>query len=177
MDASDLKRHKERIEELYQQVISRASFGIGYYNFEMFQSLLENLPDRYRIYGYFFEEKLIAFQSLWLHNKELEAHFVGIDYEYNFELAVYQRMLYEYIQEAIKERKSKVIFGRSAMEIKNTVGAVPVDASCYIRHKGAALNPFLSFIFKHVSPSDFHEHRAFLKREADRIGPALKPYL
>jgi hypothetical protein len=177
LTADEVMEFHDRIEELYSQVLSRASFSIGSYNCKMFQRLLEKLPDNYRIYGYFIDGELIAFQTLWLHTDDLEAHFVGIDYSKNFELAVYQRMLYEYIRVAIEEKKSQVVFGRSAMEIKSTVGAVSIEASCYIRHKSAALNPFLSFIFKHVSPSDFRGHRAFLENETARIDAALKTYL
>ena len=61
----------------------------------------------------------------------LDAHFVGINYEYNREYAVYQRMLYDYIQIAIENRLQQINFGRTASEIKSSVGAEPQNLTIY----------------------------------------------
>jgi hypothetical protein len=80
----------------------------------------------------------------------LEAHYIGLDYEYNGQFNLYQNVLYGMIDEAIKNKLSKVNLGRTAAEIKTTVGAKPVDLICYIKPQNTISKliqkPFISYL-------------------------------
>jgi hypothetical protein len=78
-------------------------------------------------------------------------------------------MLYEYIREAIRMKTRQVIFGRTAMEIKSTVGAFPVDMKCYIRHRKKAPNALLKLLFGYIKPSDFEQRVAFKQKELETL--------
>jgi hypothetical protein len=61
---------------------------------------------------------------VWKHSY---AGFVGLDYDYNRDCALYQNILYRILDDAIKEGASSVDLARTAMEIKSTMGAEPVS--------------------------------------------------
>ena len=89
------------------------------------------------------------------------AHFVGIDYALNKERAIYQRMLYDYVAMAIEKNLSAINFGRTASEIKSSIGATPQDLTCYVRHKKSITNRFLKPFLKDIAPTPFRQKMPF----------------
>jgi hypothetical protein len=155
LSAEQIEQHAQRIQELYNNVHERADFKIGHLDVAIFACMQRALADKLIFKSYFFEEKMIGFSIALDGENGLEAFLVGIDYSLNAKLALYSRMLYDYIDIGISRRKSKIIFGRTAGEIKSSVGALPVDLKCCIRHPGRLPNVFLNLIFKYVEPSPF----------------------
>ena len=96
-----------------------------------------------------------------MNKNSLDAHFVGIDYTNNKEYAIYQRMLYDYIALGIKKKVNTINFGRTASEIKSSVGAVPQDLTVYLRHKKTITNQILSLFLKRIQPSVFKQKYPF----------------
>lgn len=82
----------------------------------------------------FLNDELIAFSTAFVNAHALEANYVGIDYNYNTEYAIYERLLYEYVEEAIALKVSQLHLGRTSELIKSAVGAVPVAMTLYARH-------------------------------------------
>ena len=143
LSTEDMDQLHDELYALYEQVYQRADFRLGRLDADCFFNLKRNLQECFMLKGYFVQGKLVGFQSGFFYDGWLDAHFVGIDYTLNHEYAIYQRMLYEYIQAGIQQRVNKISFGRTAMEIKSTVGAFPVDLKCYIRHRSKAPNHLL----------------------------------
>lgn len=108
--------------------------------------------------------KLIGFSSSFIFNSILDANYVGINYEFNNEYALYQRMLYDYIEFAIQRNCSELRFGRTAEEIKSSVGANPVPMKLFIRHRNPIANRILKAIVGTIKPSE-HELRKPFKLE------------
>jgi hypothetical protein len=155
LNAEQIEQHSARIQELYNNVHDRADFKIGHLDVAIFACMKRSLEQKLIFKGYFNEEFMIGFSIALDGETGLEAFLVGIDYAVNAELALYSRMLYDYINLGISRKKTKIIFGRTAGEIKSTVGAFPVDLKCCIRHPGRLPNVFLNLIFKYVEPSPF----------------------
>lgn len=169
LTTDDIGELREELHQLYNQVYDRADFKLGKLSAECFFNLKENLKDCFTLKGYFLDDKLVGFQSGFFYDGWLDAHFVGINYEHNYQYAIYQRMLYEYIRMAIERKVERISFGRTAMEIKSTVGAFPVDLKCYIRHRKKAPNALLKLLFGYVKPSEFNQRVAFKKRELEEL--------
>ena len=93
----------------------------------------------------------------------MDAHFVGINYELNKEHAIYQRMLYDYIEIGIEKKLNRINFGRTASEIKSSVGAVPQDLTMYIRHKKSITNKILKLFLQRIQPTPFQQKFPFKK--------------
>ncbi len=62
-------------------------------------------------------------------------------------------MLYEYIRIGISKKLKTINFGRTASEIKSSVGAIPQDLTMYLRHKKTIKNKILK-LFLHKSSTD-----------------------
>ncbi|TYP99985.1 hypothetical protein C7447_101593 [Tenacibaculum adriaticum] len=146
---------------LYKNVSSKAGFNLGEFNIQSYRELKNNLGENYVIKAYFLKNKLVGFLSAIVNQKTLDAHFVGIDYQYNREYAIYQRMLYDYVDIAIQRKLCHINFGRTASEIKSSVGAVPQDLTIYLRHKNTIPNRFLSLLLSRIEPTPFHQNYPF----------------
>jgi len=159
--AEDIKKQLPEMTALYQKVATKADFNLGEFNLETYQSLKETLGDNYIVRTYRLEGEIIGFLSGIVTKKELDAHFVGINYSLNRECAIYQRMLYDYIQIAISRRLELINFGRTASEIKSSVGATPQDLTIYLRHKKSIKNRLLKLFLKRISPTKFSQKHPF----------------
>lgn len=146
---------------LYKTVASKANFNLANFDIQTFQTLKENLGDAYFLKAYWLEDKLVGFLSGIFNQESLDAHFVGIDYENNKTHAIYQRMLYDYISLGILKRVKSINFGRTASEIKSSVGAIPEDLTIYLRHKKTIKNHILRLFLKRIQPSEFNQKYPF----------------
>lgn len=155
----------DEMNVLYDYVSSKADFNLGKFNLNSFSDLKKNLGDDYIIKGYFLDKKMVGFLSAMTSQKNLDAHFVGIDYKYNKEYAVYQRILYDYINMAIEKKLEGINFGRTASEIKSSIGAVPQDLTIYLRHKKSVPNKFLSLLLSDFKPTPFNQKLPFKAKE------------
>ena len=98
--------------------------------------------------AYFLEDKLVGFLTALVNKNALDAHFIGLDYELNKSHAIYPRILNDYVRLGIEKQVSSINLGRTASEIKTTIGANPLELSCYIKHKNPFLNSLIKPFFK-----------------------------
>ena len=152
---------------LYKKVSSKADFNLGDFNLETYISIKERLQDKYILKVYFLNGKVVGFMSGIINQNSLDAHFVGIDYLLNKEHAIYQRMLYDYVEIAIQKRLKYLNFGRTASEIKSSIGAIPQDFTMYIRHKKSIKNRILKLFLQRIEPTPFHQKFPFKKVTAN----------
>ena len=163
--AGRLKDLLPEMTALYKTVSTKSSFNLGDFNLQTYKSLKDNLGDNYFLKAYWLEDKLVGFLSGIFNQESLDAHFVGIDYINNKEYAIYQRMLYDYIALGIKNKAKTINFGRTASEIKSSVGATPEDLTIYLRHKKTIPNRILSLFLKRIQPSEFKQKHPFKNKE------------
>lgn len=154
-----------KITTLYKKVASNADFNLGNFNLESYKDLKEKFGDNYILKTYWLEDKIVGFISGVINKNSLDAHFVGIDYQLNREYAIYQRMLYDYIEIAIYKNLKTINFGRTASEIKSSVGAVPQNLTMYLRHKKSITNKILKLFLQRVQPTPFHQKFPFKNLE------------
>ncbi|TXD50142.1 GNAT family N-acetyltransferase [Polaribacter sp. IC073] len=161
-----LQNIEEQLPEmtsLYKKVTSNAAFNLGNFNLEAYKNLKDSFGENYILKTYWLEDKIVGFISGVVNQKSLDAHFVGIDYQLNREHAIYQRMLYDYIEIAIDKGLKTLNFGRTASEIKSSVGAVPQDLTMYLRHKKTIKNKILKLFLQRVQPTPFQQKFPFKK--------------
>ncbi len=159
-----LKNIAQKLPEmtaLYEKVASNAAFNLGTFNLETYRNLKEIFGDDYILKSYWLDDKIVGFISGVINKESLDAHFVGIDYQLNREYAIYQRMLYDYIEIAISKKIKIINFGRTASEIKSSVGAVPQDLTMYLRHKKTITNKILKLFLQRVQPTPFQQKFPF----------------
>ena len=59
----------------------------------------------------------------------------------------------------ITHQFKKIIFGRTALEIKSSVGATPTKMTGFIFHNNKILNTFLGKIFRNLEPETVWQQR------------------
>ncbi|MDC3388381.1 peptidogalycan biosysnthesis protein [Flavobacteriaceae bacterium] len=161
--SEDIKTHKKELENLYYNVKNKSSFNPETLNIATYISLKEVLGNDFLLRGYFLEDKLVGFMSGVVNKTSLDAHYVGIDYELNKQNAIYSRMLYDYVRIGIDRRLKRINFGRTSGEIKSTLGAVPEELTCYVRHKKSIANFLFKPFLRKIKPAVFEQRNPFKK--------------
>ena len=150
---NELEKASAEIFALYKNVCQRAKFRLSVLHPNYFFEMKKTFPESFRIFGYQKNGKWVAFRSAFYLPSHLEAHFIGFDYSVNENLPLYQRILYDFIREGIEAGYKKVFLGRTAAEMKSTVGAVPHDLVCYIRHRNGLSNQVIRPFIDYLKPS------------------------
>jgi hypothetical protein len=155
--------NKLKINELYEQVSKGAGFNLVDLNPDYFLQMKINLGDNFRLFGYFLDQKLIGFYTIINNGEELEAHFLGYDASLNHEHQIYLNMLFDLINLGIEGNFKRIIFSRTAHEIKSSVGAEPVEMSLFMKHDNLIMNRLLPIILRVLSPREVWTPRAPFK--------------
>jgi hypothetical protein len=119
----------------------------------------DNLGGDFKVFGYYLDDKLVGFYTLILNNKQLETYFLGYDSEHQYANQLYLNMLYNMAKFGIEHQFSKIVYARTAMAIKSSVGAKPYAMEMYMKHTNGILNAILKPIFILMNPKQGWEER------------------
>lgn len=159
--AQEIEYYKSELQALYENTIANADFNAQVLNLNTYTHLKKSYGSQFIVKGYFLENKLIGFLSAMMHQKNLDAHFIGLNYSLNKEYAIYPRILNDYVRLGIQYGATHINLGRTASEIKSTLGAKPQDLICYIRHKKLFINSLIRPFIKKIKIKSFKEHAPF----------------
>ena len=157
----DFETYKEELQALYQNTIDNASFNAQVLNLNTYIHLRASFKDDFIVKAYFLEDKLVGFLTALVNKNTLDAHFIGLDYRLNKSHAIYPRILNDYVRLGIEKQVSSIDLGRTASEIKTTIGAIPLELSCYIKHKNPFLNSLIKPFFRRIKIKEFKQHSPF----------------
>ncbi|MBK9335676.1 MAG: GNAT family N-acetyltransferase [Lewinellaceae bacterium] len=152
MTLLEIQQELPRMYELYREIANNAGFNMVDLNEHYLFALKRDMPDHFRLFGYFLNGKLLAFFTTIQNGAELEAHFLGYDKEHNHDLQLYLNILYDIVRIAMESGCREVVFARTALEIKSSVGAVPHDLCCYLRHRNPLVNRFTGTLLDYLKP-------------------------
>jgi hypothetical protein len=142
LDAEEITHYQDRIFDLYNMVISRAEFKLATLDKDFFSLQKQLMGNNYRLFAYFKENEMVGFISLFQFGKKMEVHYTGMNKDITKQMNLYQHMLYDMIEFGIENRVEKLHFGRTAPEIKSTVGAAPSPMYGYVKH----FNPIFNYL-------------------------------
>ncbi len=155
LDEDALVLHMNTMDELYSNVVDSARLCLVRVDPEYYLRVKRALGDEFKVYGYFLEGELIGFITYMVGSSETDVHLIGLNYNYTRSHSLYSRILYDSIERAISYGCSKAYFGRTATEIKSTIGAVPVDSKAYFRTTNKVSNAALRPLRKLVKPQEW----------------------
>ena len=89
----------------------------------------------------------------------MDTYFLGYDDTIQREHMLYLNMLYDMVAYSINKNFNEIIFARTALEIKSSVGAKPVKMYGLISHSNSLVNPYMSKIFKYLEPESIWQER------------------
>ena len=152
--------HSEQLYELYENVSDNAGVNSFKLHREHFYTLKRQLKDDFKVFGYFLNNELIGFYTLILNNMNLETYFLGYKQELQHSYQMYLNMLFDMASYGIKYQFETVIFARTAMEIKSSVGAKPHQMFIYLKHTNHFIaNTILKLVVKYANPIREWEER------------------
>ena len=144
---------ENRIYELYFHVAKNAPFNTFFLAKNHFSSFKRQCGPKFILVGYYLKNELVGFHTLLVNGKTLETYFLGYEEQIQKEKMLYLNMLYNMTQFGIENQFKKIIFGRTALEIKSSIGAKPVIMSGFIYHTNKWINRILPKIFPNLEPS------------------------
>ncbi|MES2411568.1 MAG: hypothetical protein V4535_09015 [Bacteroidota bacterium] len=153
MFLGDIVLLENRIYELYYHVAKNAPFNTFFLAKNHFTSFKKQCGDKFILVGYFLNNELVGFHTLLLNGDTLETYFLGYDELVQREKMLYLNMLYNMTKYGIENQFAKIIFGRTALEIKSSVGAEPVMMSGFIYHNNKLIDNYFDKIFPRLEPS------------------------
>jgi len=153
----------EQIHALYLQVENKSATRLATLPKGYFLALQESLIENFSCYGIKHEDKLVGFVTTIKDKTDAVAYYVGIDYTYNDKNPIYFRLLQLVIQSAIDMNCQKVIFGRTALEPKASLGAKPIDTFVWARHRVPIVNFVIRKLFRNI-PYGIAPERKVIKK-------------
>lgn len=159
MDLNTIRINSEQLHSLYINVSENAKFNTFVLPEHHFYSLKQHLGDDFKVIGYYLNKEPIGFYTLILNHQILETYFLGYDSEHQYNNQLYLNMLYDMLDFAIVNNFKSVVYARTAMEIKSSVGAKAIPMTMYIKHTNNLANSILKAIFNFMKPNQKWEER------------------
>jgi predicted N-acyltransferase len=162
MDLEDIIKQEEKIYDLYFHVAKNAYFNTFFLAKNHFRVLKEILKDKFLFYGYFQDDTLIGFNTIIKNGDVMDTYFLGYDESVQREKMLYLNMLYDIIGYSIKKGFKEIVFARTALEIKSSVGAKPQQMFGYIKHLNPIIDSKIEKLFSYLEPTvDWKERNPF----------------
>ncbi len=151
--------NKNRLYELYKGIMGGASFNMVVLHENYMPDLKRKLGEDFKITGYYRKGELVGYYTTIRNGEELEAHFLGFEESCNRDCQLYLNILFDILRQGISERAQRIVYARTAMEIKASVGAVAEQMYCYIRANNSLMNKVLPPLLEYLRPPDDWEPR------------------
>lgn len=138
------------LHRLYLEVENRsktrlATLPVGYFN-----GLYESLGSSFCCYGIKKNNEIVGFITIIKDGPDAISYYVGINYDLNSEYPVYFRLLQLAVQAALEMGCSRIQLGRTALEPKASLGALPVDTFVWARHRVPIVNFMVRKLFRNI---------------------------
>ncbi|MFT5861133.1 MAG: hypothetical protein ACI865_003253 [Flavobacteriaceae bacterium] len=161
LSSDEIESHSDQINLLFGNVLEKSEFSFGRLTAEAFVNFKKNLGGRFCLKGFFLNDEMVGFSTSFTNNGVLEANYVGLDYQFNSDLSVYQRILYDYVEQSLKSKVGELHLGRTAEVVKSSIGAIPINMKLYARHRKSVPNLLLKPIIQSIAPSEFELRKPF----------------
>lgn len=153
LSLEDIKQHENDIFKLYKSVSDNAGVNSFVLPQHHFYQLKKALKDQFILTAYFIDNELVGFFTLIENMTILETYFLGYNSKLNHKHQIYLNMLYDMTDYGISNPFKSIVFARTAMEIKSSIGAKPNPMVLYVKHtKHILANAVLKTILKYLNP-------------------------
>ena len=167
LDVDDIQQQNDTIMKLFKNVEDGADFHMVSIHPRYFIDLKAALEERFVVKGYYLKEELIGFYSYIKGSAHNYASFVGLNYDHNQECALYQNVLYDLLDDAIKDGAKSIDLARTAMAIKSTMGAEPKNYQLMVKHLNPITNSIVSRFIQNIRPKEWEQRKPFKEQLKD----------
>ena len=152
LSLAEVEELAAELHDLYYQVYSEASFRLGTLHPEDLVAAKREWGDSFKVQVIRHNERIVAFQCGYLTRDSMEAFFVGFHRGLNRDLSLYQRMLLEFIRWGIEAKVGQVNMGRTALDIKSSVGGMAEEWFCSVHFKSTPIQHAAKFVARRSWP-------------------------
>ena len=152
LSLEEVQHYNDHMYRLYCDILSGSGFVLIKSQQHYFKILKESFQEEIQVVGYFLEDELVAFYTWTIDGDKMDSHFIGVSSEYNLKYQLYLNILLDLVRDAISNRAKQLLYFRTALEIKSSVGSVPYEMTCYIRHNNRFLAMITPIVFKYFVP-------------------------
>ncbi len=153
LTTEDIKANETELYKLYKNVSDNARVNSFILSENHFYALKQELKNNFKVFAYFLNEELVGFYTLILNYNTLETYFLGYNKALQHQHQMYLNMLYDMACFAIKHKFKTIVYARTAMEIKSSIGAKPNMMHIYMKHTNNFIaNTILKLIVKYLNP-------------------------
>ncbi|MEM7658026.1 MAG: hypothetical protein AAF399_18010 [Bacteroidota bacterium] len=162
MNAEEVLNHQREIIALFKQVANEEKFHLALPGPAYFFRILKAEPNQVQCFGYWDKQRLVSFAFLLKNTHQGHiAHFIGMEPRRNQIQKVYLRMLYDQIGQSLQDQANQLSMGRTAMEIKSTIGATPVELTNYFWVRASWFRRFLARFVPQLPSLDWTQRHPF----------------
>jgi predicted N-acyltransferase len=156
LSAEEITATKQQMQGLYDNVMNHVAFNMAVLNIDFFEEMKKLYGNQCTVLGYYLNNELVSFACLFhVDVNILHVHYIGLNYEINKLFKLYNRMLLDFVKFAIEKGKKNIHFGRTATEIKTTIGAEPKALHAYLKMSNSLVNSTLPYFLKRIKPAEF----------------------
>ncbi|WP_040279584.1 hypothetical protein [Psychroserpens damuponensis] len=153
LSLENVSAFSNQLYDLYENVSDNAGVNSFKLHKDHFYNLKLELKNDFKVFGYFINNELVGFYTLILNDNRLETYFLGYQQKLQREHQLYLNMLFDMASFGIDNHFKHVIFARTAMEIKSSVGAKPFGMHIYVKHTNNIIaNTVLKLVVKYANP-------------------------
>ena len=121
--------------ELYRLVFERSGFRLGSLHLDELVASKKIWGEAFVVTVYSLGGEQVGFQCAYTTPEATEAFFVGFKPELTKSHAIYQRMLLEFVELGIAAGSKEVRMGRTALDVKSSIGALPRRLQCDVKFR------------------------------------------
>jgi hypothetical protein len=169
LTSDEIQAQLPELHRLYMSVYGRAAFRLGCLQPEDLVLLKEEMGDAFQVWTAQLDGQTVGFHCGLTDGCEVEAYFVGFEGTYNKSHALYQRMLVEFIQWGIQQGCQSVNLGRTALDIKASLGAEPQRLVLHERSSNPVLHALARWAARASAPKQHLLKRAWKEDEGDLV--------
>lgn len=133
LTSEDILFYRKEIDALYYEVLTKQRVKLGIVNHKYFFELKECYQNNFEMIGIFKNNKMIGFYTFIFYEKNLETHYIGLNYEANKEHKLYFNILFKSVEKLIDKKLNYLELGRTAREAKANIGASFKQINNYIQ--------------------------------------------
>lgn len=151
INKENFSEYRSQIEKLFLNVLENSKFKLTTISVDYFYQFLLKV-ERFKMKGYINDNQLVGFVTYFQLDTIIEVHYAGLDYAANQKVKIYNFMLIDMIQEAFNLSIKRVCFGRTAQELKSTLGALPFATLSSLRINKGILNLLTPVFLNNMVP-------------------------
>jgi len=147
----EISAQNDEIYQLYKNISDKAKFNTFVLHESYFKEMKYQLKNKFHLTGYYLDHQLIGFFSMIFHEKTIFAHFLGYSLLNNQKYQLYLNMLYDMAKIGIEVGMRKIIYARTALEIKSSIGAIAYPMQLWLKHRYSIINKTIPWAFNFLN--------------------------